>query len=129
MASSSPESALGTVLARTKRPLLVLRDHLAVLAEGADARISALMAEQSNAVRSRAIVQSSIELTRILQKIEAQERDNRIRILDVGTDYLDRMSKSFIHLGLSESQENLAGQTGRFSRELNFYDSVTLLYP
>lgn len=83
-----------------------LRDHLAMLAEGADARLHSLREEQINVEQSHAILASSNTLTQAVNTMEQQQTDTRIRILDAGNNYLDELTKLFVRISTSDGQEN-----------------------
>ncbi len=84
-----------------------LRDHLAALAEGADARLLALQAERLRLDQSRAILETTKMLTNALTSIDQQQTDNRKRLLALGVDYLEELSRAYAGLGLSAEQETL----------------------
>jgi hypothetical protein len=83
-----------------------LRDHLAVLVEGTDARVGALSSELIQFAQSRAIVAATKELGEVLAAIDASQADHRQRVITVGMRYLDELTRSFVHLGLTEGQES-----------------------
>lgn len=82
-----------------------LRDHLAVLAEGVEARIIAMGDEAQRLRQAEAIGQAAADLTATLGEVEARHGDNRIRILENGNVFLEEMERAFIHMGLNETQE------------------------
>jgi CheY-like chemotaxis protein len=82
-----------------------LRDHLAVLVEGANARVAAIASEQQQLIQSRAIVASTRDLGEVLATIDARQADNRQRVMAAGTRYLHEMTGAFVHMGLTEIQE------------------------
>ncbi len=82
-----------------------LRDHLAALAEGVDARMVALMAETERRSQAQAIVTCAGELTGALDLIDKEQTDHRLRLLTLGAAYLDELTRAFVGLGLSEQQE------------------------
>lgn len=82
-----------------------LRDHLAIILEGANARIAALESEARRHQQSLAILNSAGELTTILAQIDCQQKDNGMRVINLACDYTTELSRAFVHLGLSEQQE------------------------
>lgn len=84
-----------------------LRDHLALLGEGADARMLALTSERQRSAQSRAIVEHTTTLKHVLESIDRQQTDVRMRLLLIGSEYLNELTQAFVGLGLSERQEIL----------------------
>lgn len=82
-----------------------LRDHLAVLVEGANARVTALSNERQRLAQSRAIVAGTQQLGDVLTAIDARQAENHLRIEAMGARYLDELTQAFVHLGLTEGQE------------------------
>lgn len=82
-----------------------MRDHLAVLVEGADARYRAMLSEARRLAQSEAIVAAVNELTATLEEIEANQASHRHQVLEIAHEQLDAMTQAFVHLGLSEGQE------------------------
>lgn len=82
-----------------------LRDHLAIMLEGANARIEALESEARRHQQSLAILNSAGELTTMLAQIDTRQKDNGIRVINLACDYTTELSRAFVHLGLSEQQE------------------------
>ena len=84
-----------------------LRDHLAILAEGADVRISALEEEMQRASQSRSIIEAVKEMTGLLDDIESSQNSNHHRLLDAMDSFRQDLDQSFVHLGLTDKQEML----------------------
>lgn len=82
-----------------------LRDNLAIIAEGAEARLLAMKSENQRLAQATAIVQAVAELTRGLAEIEAHQGENRLRTLGLTNVYLDDLEQTFVHLGLTDAQE------------------------
>jgi DNA-binding response OmpR family regulator len=83
-----------------------LRDHLAIIAEGGEARLAALESDGQRLAQADAMVGAVAELTRALEEIEANQSRNRMRALQVSNDYLQHLEDAFVSLGLSGSQED-----------------------
>lgn len=83
-----------------------LRDHLVLIAEGAQARLLALESDDRRLAQADAIVRAVDALTRTLDEIEAKQGETRRRAVQVTSDYLRNLEKAFIHLGLTGDQEN-----------------------
>lgn len=82
-----------------------LRDHLAIIAEGAEARLEALENAERRLRQADAIVTTVTELGQVLAEIERQQQDNRMQTLEIGYEYMQQLNEAFIHLGLNDGQE------------------------
>jgi CheY-like chemotaxis protein len=82
-----------------------LRDHLAILAEAASARLAAMASESLRLAQSAGIGDAVAELTRALAEVESRQAANRLRSLEASNAYLEELERAFVHLGLSEGQE------------------------
>ena len=82
-----------------------LRDHLAIVVEGAETRLLAMESESQRLAQASGIVQAVGDLTHTLGEIEAQQGGNRLRALEVANAYLEEVERAFVHLGLTEAQE------------------------
>ena len=83
-----------------------LRDHLAIIAESAQARLLAIESDERRVVQAEAIVQAVTVLTHTLDEIEAKQVETRLRATQVTSDYLMNLERAFVHLGLTGNQEN-----------------------
>lgn len=81
------------------------RDNLAIVAEGAEARLLAMENESQRVAQASGIIQAVAELTRGLVEIEAQQNVNRLHALGLANAYLDDLEQAFVHLGLTDAQE------------------------
>lgn len=90
-----------------------LRDHLAMVAEAADARIHAL--DDALAVQAqREVLQRLMDRTRTaLADIDQHHADHRVRVIETLSGMLDRTEASFYGLGLTEAQEAALADTLR----------------
>jgi DNA-binding response OmpR family regulator len=82
-----------------------LRDHLAVLAEGADAHLKALEIAQRQRVQTMGIGEAVRELTETLGDIDQLQASHRVQAAEIDEEYLEGLINAFVHLGLSEIQE------------------------
>ena len=82
-----------------------LRDHLAVLAEGAEARFIAMGSESQRLALAREIIAAVADLTGTLEEIERQQESHRTQVLLIANEQLESLTRSFVHLGLSQGQE------------------------
>jgi CheY-like chemotaxis protein len=82
-----------------------LRDHLAVLAEGAEARFVAMLGENRRLAQAQSILGAVNELTRTLDEIEQHQARHRAQVLQIAHEQLENLTRAFVHLGLTEVQE------------------------
>jgi len=75
-----------------------LRDHLAILLEGAAARLDALELEE----KLTTIINDS---RKTLLKIEAMENEQKLKAIHIIDEVMDNLESSFLSYGLTESQE------------------------
>lgn len=91
-----------------------LRDHLATLAEGADARLSAILIEQENLRRAAGIGSAVTTIREELQASRSAREMTRAEVLKSAFALNDELEMSFLSLGLTEAQEyfllNLVGR-------------------
>lgn len=82
-----------------------LRDHLATLVEGADARLAALELERLRLRQADTLREQAESLREVLAHIERRQEDHRLRILRIGVESLEELTRLFAGLGLGERQE------------------------
>lgn len=82
-----------------------LRDHLAVLAEGADMRVAALDAVDERNLQKIGVATVLSELRNALQRINEQNRDNRANGQSQMLESLEHLARTLRTLGLTETQE------------------------
>lgn len=82
-----------------------LRDHLAILAEGTDARLQAMDGELRRVAQARGIGQAVFELTQALDDIGRHQAELRTEAMEVERHYQADLLQSCIQLGLQEEQE------------------------
>lgn len=82
-----------------------LRDHLAVLVEGAEARFLALASETHRLAQAHAVLAATADLANALEEIERRQREHRTQTLAVAHDHQAALTRTFVHLGLTEPQE------------------------
>jgi len=90
-----------------------LRDNLAILAEGANARLAALASEMARQTQTQAVVHALADLSVVLELIERQQGENRLRALEMIQQHVDELERSFAHLGFSQQQEEALSQMAR----------------
>lgn len=82
-----------------------IRDNGALLAEGAAARLRAIEAEQRGA-RQRAGIESALpHIHSTLDAVQTNYRRNCLELTQVMIEFQEGLLKSYVHLGLSDSQE------------------------
>ena len=82
-----------------------LRDHLAVLAEGAEARFIAMGNESRRLAQAHEVVAAVADLTATLEEIEKNQEEQRVQSLTIANEQMVSLTKAFVYLGLSEGQE------------------------
>lgn len=82
-----------------------LRDHLAILVEGADARVQAMEVQRQRSAQAEIIVHTVAELGKTLADIERSQAASRVQALEINSNYSRDLTKAFVRLGLSEDQE------------------------
>lgn len=97
-----------------------LRDHLAVLAEGADARLQAMQSELRQLAQARGIGQAVAVLSQALDEIGKNQAKIRVQAMEIDRNYLEDLVHAFVQLGLSEDQESaLATMAQRTHERIN----------
>ena len=94
-----------------------LRDHLAILVEGADARMIALASEEGRMAQALGIVQAVGDLSSALEEIETQQGAHRLRALQLMDSFVFGLERSFVHLGLTSGQEVTLSDMARKTAE------------
>jgi CheY-like chemotaxis protein len=82
-----------------------LRDHLALIAEGAAARVQGLEIEAARAAQTRGIVAAVNALTDTFRQTEALRASNHRAVLDVAGSFDEKLLYAFVGMGLTMSQE------------------------
>lgn len=90
-----------------------IRDNCALLAEGADARLSALSAEENNRRRQRGVAGALPRVHATLEALQGNYRRNCFELTQLMIAYQEDLAKSFIHLGLTEQQEAFISEMAR----------------
>jgi len=83
-----------------------IRDNVALLAEGADARMRAIEAEELARHRRAGIEAALPRVQGTLESVQANYRRNSLELTQSMIEFQEALGKSFISLGLTESQEN-----------------------
>ncbi|MBS1208684.1 MAG: two component transcriptional regulator, winged helix family [Proteobacteria bacterium] len=83
-----------------------LRDHLAMLAEGADVRVEAIISAQQSALRGNAINQTLVRITEALKEIDSAQRNGRVRTNMVVSEMSENIGRALLSAALSEEQED-----------------------
>ena len=96
-----------------------IRDNGALLAEGADARMQAIEVD-SLAQRRRAGIEAALpHVHSTLEAVQASYRRNSLELTQVMIEFQEALIKSFVHLGLSEQQEEfMTVLTGDFMQRM-----------
>jgi DNA anti-recombination protein RmuC len=96
-----------------------LRDHLCIAAESAETRLHALETEEANS-RNQLGIQNALErLNTIIVDLQQANLRDKTNCDEVFIRMEQSLSKSFVHMGMTESQENyLADMISGFMKEL-----------
>lgn len=95
-----------------------MRDHLAILIEGASARVEALDSERRRNAQSTGIAEILATLTQRLEGIDQAQARTRVRVAEINDRYMQDLMHAFVHLGLSEDQERLMTDMAQQSQAL-----------
>lgn len=83
-----------------------IRDNLAILAEGADARRQAIEIDVANRRRQEGIMQAIGTLQVALERTQQGQKDNHFAVTHRLVEVQEDMMRSFVRLGLTDSQEH-----------------------
>ncbi|MGE5489746.1 MAG: two-component system response regulator [Actinomycetota bacterium] len=96
-----------------------IRDNVALLAEGAAARLRAMEVEQLNHLRQQGVERALPRVRSALDVLQANYRRNCFELTQLMIEYQENLLKSFIHLGLMERQEEfLTGMAQGFMERM-----------
>jgi CheY-like chemotaxis protein len=84
-----------------------LRDHLAMLVEGAEMRAAGLIAENESKRRGLAIERMISRVTGTLDEIDSTQRRNRTEIRAAFAALTDKMGAALLRMGLTNEHEDL----------------------
>lgn len=82
-----------------------LRDHIAMLAEGADVRLQGILAMQASNRRGIAIEQTISRIGEALRDIDADQRQSQISTRFAVDDAIHQFDRALLSVALSEAQE------------------------
>jgi CheY-like chemotaxis protein len=82
-----------------------LRDHIAILAEGAAVRLQAMETMRRQQAQAGGIGEAVTELTATIEEIDRQQAAHRLRAAEIDEAFLEELIAAFVHLGLTEDQE------------------------
>ena len=96
-----------------------IRDNGAILAEGADARLHALEIEDQSHRREQGVLNALPRVHAALDAVQANYRRNCFELTQHMIEYQEALIKSFVSLGLMESQEEFLTQLANdFARRI-----------
>lgn len=82
-----------------------IRDNLAILAEGADARLQAIAIEQKNQRKHSGVCAARKKLRDILAAVSESHQRDRVESAASMHELLAELDRSFVSLGLTDAQE------------------------
>lgn len=83
-----------------------IRDNVAILAEGADARLQAIGVERENRRRQQGVVEALPQVHDALESLQDSYRRTSFHLTQHMIEFQEALMKSFVHLGLTEGQED-----------------------
>ena len=97
-----------------------LRDHLAMLAEGAESRVRALDVEQALREREARLEIALKDMYETLEWYENRQREVKGKSIAVMRELVDEIEDSFVSLGLTQGQEDFLLNRARQAMEKSF---------
>lgn len=94
-----------------------LRDHLAALTEGAEAKIQALTSELRRQAQSGGIRNVIADISSALAEIERGQAQNRAQSTQINMEQLRDLNNAFARLGLSDRQEAVAADIAQHAHD------------
>jgi len=88
-----------------------LRDHLAMLAEGADARAEAIAATAESRRRGSSINRAVARITATLCDIDRAQRENQVATRIAVENVMDRMQLAYVSVAMTTAQEDFMNET------------------
>jgi hypothetical protein len=82
-----------------------MRDHLAMIAEGAGIRIDSLINERISLQQANSRLEDALELNNLLGEIEKNQQIGQLAMETSTQQFQTEMESAFMFLGLTESQE------------------------
>ena len=83
-----------------------IRDNVAILAEGADARLQAIGVEREIRRRQQGVVEALPQVHDALESLQDSYRRTSFHLTQHMIEFQEALMKSFVHLGLTEGQED-----------------------
>lgn len=83
-----------------------IRDNLAMLVEGADARLQAIEVEQANLRKQEGALQALNRVNTAIEALRIGNQRDRVRSSTLIQDLLIELERTFVTLGLTDQQEN-----------------------
>jgi CheY-like chemotaxis protein len=106
-----------------------LRDHLALLAEAADIRVTALDAEAERLQQRHGATTSLESLQQAIERATLRSRDNRVHLQQHALDLLGNLDRSLGTLGLTDIQESYVRESVRAGADdlLSHFDEARFI--
>ena len=83
-----------------------IRDNMAIAAQGADARLAGIQAESDNLAKQSGIRDLLLRVAQSVSAIKTQQQTDQLEAADIAFRMQEDMAKSFVHLGLTTTQEH-----------------------
>jgi CheY-like chemotaxis protein len=97
-----------------------LRDHIAMLAEGADERVHALDVEHALRVREARLATALRDMHETLEWYEGRQREVKGKSIAIMRELVDEIEDSFVSLGLTQGQEDFLLARAKMAMEKSF---------
>jgi len=94
-----------------------LKDHLAMLAEGGNARVLSLITEHDKKVQQNKLQDLVAATSKALQVFDQQQSENQNQLASIMGSLSEQVEESFFQLGLSEIQEDSLREVIRKSED------------
>ncbi len=90
-----------------------LRDHLTMLAEGAEMKAMGIIAENESRRRGEAIERAAVSITKMLAEVDSAQRQSKVSTALAINDFTGDMEKAYIRVALSEAHERFMADVVR----------------
>ena len=82
-----------------------LRDHLAMLVEGAEMKASEIIAENESRQRGEAIEHAAISVTKMLAEVDHAQRQSKLSTSMAVYEFTEELGKAYVRIALTDEQE------------------------
>lgn len=90
-----------------------LRDHLATFAEGAEMKVTGIIAENESRQRGEAIERTAVSINKMLAEVDSAQRQSQIASGVAVNEFTREMEKAYISLSMTNTDEQLMADVVR----------------